>query len=282
MSDDVEAVLFLNDLHCGDGLGLAQPGTPITLMNGTKLMTGDLQEKMWAHWTYVRDVWLPASLRGAQRLAVVVNGDAMQGKCPKFTNVVSTLSTDQLNIAEMVLAPYRERVFGDNFFLVRGTEVHSGSNGDTEEELGRRLHARQSKGGRYSRYVLKLRLQDVLINVMHSVGTSTSAAYVTSALQRAVTRILVNCAAWKLEVPKFVVRAHAHYHVETGIPGEGGPICGVIVPGWQAKTPFDRGKRGDESPIQLGATLITKGLENKWCALTYAVKVEEDEVEVLA
>ncbi len=252
-------LIVISDLHCGCKLGLCPP--KIQLDDAATYCHTPIQADIWKRWQVFWKKWVPQVTRG-EPFAVVLNGDAIDGKHHNAVTQISQNLTDQARIAKQILSPVIE-VCGGRYYHIRGTESHVGPSGQEEERLAEELNAIPDKEGRYARWELWIEIGIGLVHLSHHIGVAGSLAYETTAVQKEVEQSLVECARWGDPHPDVIVRSHRHRNVETRCQTGHGFLTGCTTAGWQAKTPFVYKIAGGRQTLpQIGGTLIRSGDED--------------------
>lgn len=256
-------LVVISDTHCGCKLGLCPP-TPIPLDMGGTYTASVFQQKMWALWLEFWNAWVPTVTRG-EPFDVVHNGDAIDGRHHNSTTQITHDLEDQSRIAEAVLTPIvqRARDSGGQYYHIRGTEAHVGQSGENEERLARSLGATPNEHGQYARFDLWKRVGgSCLVHLLHHVGTTSSAAHETSAVNAELTAEYVEAARWRREPPDFIVRSHRHRSCAVDLNSAKGYAAAIVTPAWQGKTPYVWKIPGARlSEPQFGGVLIRQGDE---------------------
>ena len=238
-------LVVFSDSHCGCRLGLCPP-KKIPLDDGGFYIPSDFQVKMWALWREFWDEWVPEVTRG-EAYDVVHNGDCVDGVHHGSTTQISHNMGDQLTIARLAIAPEVEKckASGGTYYHIRGTEAHVGQSGVHEEQLARDLGAKPNAEGQYARYDLWKRVgtptkkvKAPLVHCLHHVGTTSSAAHESSAVNAELTSMYVESARWGHEPPDFIVRSHRHRSIAVDLNSAKGYAAAIVTPAWQGKTPF--------------------------------------------
>lgn len=255
----VRNVIVVSDLHCGCQFGLCPPRS-VRLDGGGTYTASRLQRAVWAWWTEFWRDWVPDVTRG-EPYAVVVNGDAMDGRHHNATTQISQDIADQVRIAADVLRPVAEACKG-HIYMVRGTEAHTGQAAENEEMLAEIIGALPDEGGNRTRYDLWLTIEKSLVHIAHHIGVCGSTAYETTALCREYQESCAEAARWNLPAPAVVVRSHRHRLAETRVPTAWGYGVCVTTPGWQLRTPFAYKTQGGRlSTPQVGGIVVRHGDE---------------------
>jgi len=258
MSDILQAIV-VSDTHIGCRLGLCPPGD-IPLDDGGFYRQSDIQAKVWSWWENdFWSQWVPTVTR-RQPYAVVVNGDLTDGRHHGSTTQISQNLSDQRKIARIVFEPIVSKCKG-HFYVIRGTEAHTGQSAENEETLAQELGAIPNELGQYARWDMWVRIGLRLAHITHHIGVTGSMQYETTALMKEFADACAEAGRWGLEAPSFVVRAHRHRHAEIKVPTATGDGVCVVLPGWQLKTPFVWKGAGRNTNPQCGGVLLRAGDE---------------------
>lgn len=223
-----------SDIHAGCRFGLCV--SPVKLDGGGTYKPSRLQGKVADWWTYCWHEWLPSVTKGAP-FAVAFNGDALEGDHHRSKHAFSTNVNDQQQAAVDALAPIVE-LCGGRYYHILGTEAHVGPSGEHEQALARRLGAIPDSEGVHARWALWARLRGVLIHVTHHIGTTTSAAYESTAPHKELIASFEASVKSGRPAPQCIVRGHRHRFISTQIGTSRGPAIAVVTPGWQLPTPY--------------------------------------------
>ena len=253
----VNSLIGVSDLHVGcqmglcpevahlDGGGIYQPSVPF-------------QAQLLAWWHEFWHDWVPMATEG-DAYGVVVNGDIMDGRHHKSTTQWTQNLADQQRAAYELLAPVAELCEG-RLWIIRGTEAHTGPNAENEEKLAERLAAIQDDAGNYSRPELWKYVgpeENILTHWSHHIGCTGAAAYETTAVHREFINACIAAGRWGLRAPDFVIRGHRHAFVKTEVATGNMRGVGLVLPGWQGKTPWVwRLEGGRMGQPQFGGAMI--------------------------
>jgi len=256
----VKNLVVISDTHCGCQLALCP--SKIRLDNGGTYHASRFQTEILTCWNYFWTQWVPQVTRG-EPFAVVLNGDAMDGRHHGATTPISQNLSDQANIAYEMLAPVVEACEG-RFYFIRGTRSHTGEAGENEEKLAERLNAIvDEETGNRSRFEMWARLGgQCLVHLTHHIGVTSSMAYQTTAPMKELTEMFSEAGRWQEEPPDVLVRSHRHKPMKVDVPTARGSGIVVVTPGWQLKTPFLFTKPGGRvTTPELGGALVRQGDE---------------------
>ena len=254
---DINNLVVVSDLHCGCRVGLCPPR--IKMDEGGWYEHGAVQTQLLRWWGEFWDEWVPRVTRN-EPFAVLINGDALDGKHHNAKSQISDNFADQENIAAAMLEPLVEKCQG-RLYMVRGTEAHVGASAENEERLARRIGAFE-KNNQHTQYEYWFRVGDGLIHASHHIGTTGRAAYETSALMAELMEMYVEASKWREEPPDVVVRSHRHRHIKVEVPTANTYGIVFTTPGWQAKTPFVyKIPGGRVTRAQFGGAIIRQGNE---------------------
>lgn len=265
----VRNLIVISDTHCGCRLALCPPGQ-IKVDDGGYYVRSEFQHKMWAYWRMFWDEWVPEVTRG-EPWDLVHNGDAIDGVHHNSTTQISHNINDQKKIAEIVLKPIVDacKATGGTYYHIRGTEAHVGKSAVNEEELAQLLGAKPNKEGQYARYDLWKRVGKStkkvaapLVHLLHHIGTTSSSAHESSAVNAELAASFVEAGRWGREAPDYIVRSHRHRSIAVDIDTHKGYAAGIVTPAWQGKTPFVWKVPGARvSEPQFGGICIRQGDE---------------------
>jgi hypothetical protein len=255
-------LIVVSDTHCGCRLGLCPP-QPIPLDSGGTYQSSEFQRKVWGLWLQFWQEWVPEVTRG-EPFDVVHNGDAVDGCHHNSTTQISHNLEDQSRIAELVLQDVvaQCRNSGGTYYHIRGTEAHVGQSGENEERLARHLGAKPNREGQHARFDLWKRVGNCLVHLLHHIGTTSSAAHESSAVNAELTAEYVEAARWHREPPDFIVRSHRHRSIAVDLDSAKGYAAAIVTPAWQGKTPYVWKIPGARiSEPQFGGIVIRQGDE---------------------
>lgn len=262
-------LVVISDTHVGCKLALVPPD-PIRLDGGGQYIPSDLQRGMWHYWREFWDEWVPMATRG-EPFDLVHNGDAIDGVHHNSTTQISHNMEDQVRIAEIVMEPIVERCVksGGTYYHIRGTEAHVGKSGEHEERLARNLGAKPNSHNQYARFDLWKRVGETtdrvrapLVHLLHHIGTTSSAAHESSAVNAEMAAEFVEAGRWNREPPDYIVRSHRHRSIAVNLDTQKGYAAAIVTPAWQLKTPYVWKIPGARvSEPQLGGIVIRQGDE---------------------
>lgn len=251
-------LIIISDLHAGSQLGLCPQVA--RLDNGGTYHGNKLQAALFREWRNFWDEWVPRTTHG-EPFGVVVNGDACDGRHHNATDLVSSNLADQANIAHELLAPVVE-LCGGRFFLIRGTEAHTGPAAENEERLAIRLGAVKDTDGKAARDELWIEVGDGLVHLLHHIGTTSRQAYESTAVTAELADEYTEAGRNRRDPPDVIVRSHRHRYIEVRVPTAHGYGIAMTTPGWQGKTSFSFRIAGARlSTPQIGGCLVRQGDE---------------------
>ena len=230
-----KAIIVFSDTHIGSHSGLCPP-EGIKLDNGGMQGQSILQEYTWQCWSHFWDEWLPGVTKRipAKNITVVANGDVIDGNHHQAVDLVPNVMTQE-RAAVDVLRPIARKY---RMFMVRGTEAHGGKADQNTESIARQLGCELDEMGNNSVWQLWLEVDGVVFQFAHHIGTTSSAAYETSAPMRELVAGMVEAAQWDQRLPDVFVRSHRHRYIPVSIPrSEDRDIQLIITPAWQLRTP---------------------------------------------
>lgn len=260
MTDHHKNIVVVSDIHVGCRLALCRPEGAL-LDDGGMYQPSSLQRKVWGMWEEFWGEWVPRVTKG-EPFTVVFNGDAIDGVHHGSTTQWSHNLNDQVAHAYDILKPVVDACEG-RYYHIRGTEAHVGKSASEEERLARQLGAIPNDEGQYARYELWIRSGGHLCHFLHHIGTTSSAAHETSAINAELAALYADSGRWGREPPMIVGRSHRHRCAEVRLPCTGGNYATVFVTAcWQLKTPFVWKLAGARvNTPQIGGSLVRAGDE---------------------
>jgi hypothetical protein len=222
-----------------------------------------LQDAVWGYWQQFWTEFVPMANKG-EEFAVVINGDAIDGRHHGSTTQITQNIAGQLEIASACIK-WALNQFDPRppLYYVRGTEAHVGPSGENEETLAQALCAVPDEAGNASRFELRLRVGKILVDIQHHISTVGSNAYETTALNKEYVIACEEAGRWGQEPPDVIVRGHRHRQAQIEVPSEHGSGIVVTTAGWQLKTPFTYRLAGARQAMpQFGGVLVRDGAEH--------------------
>lgn len=270
----VRNVVVISDTHAGCKLGLCPPtGCPVD--EGGLYLPSRLQRVTWQWWNDFWH-WVPRATNG-EPYYLVHNGDALDGVHHRSTTPITHNIKDQKKLATQILKPHVNHPHVVKYYHIRGTEAHSGISGCDEEEIAEDLGATRNKDGQFALYELWLRLGDHLIHFLHHIGTTSSSAHESSAVNAELQAEFAEAARWGEKPPSVIVRSHRHRSIEIRLPWEHGYATAVVTPAWQLKTPFTYRIAGMRlAPPQIGGIVIRLDDSGNPYTKTFCRHIERD------
>ena len=274
---DVRNIIVFSDTHVGCRLGLCHPDGA-DLDNGGKYMPSKLQGKVWSIWEDFWRTWVPTVTRG-EPFAVVCNGDCVDGVHHGSTTQWSHDLEDQGAHACKILAPIVEACEG-RYYHIRGTEAHVGQSGVDENRIAKTLGAIPNSDGQHARWELWKKMGNGLIHFSHHIGTTSSAAHETSAVNAELSALFNESGRWGHSPPHVLARSHRHRNSEIRLPAKWGYATAFVTAAWQLRTPFCFKVAGARvTTPQIGGSLIRYGDEDGLYTRHHVVDIGRSEVE---
>jgi hypothetical protein len=246
-------LLLASDTHCGSTIGLCPP-EGVRLDDGQEVHPSKPQQWLWWCWEQVHQRAAQWAKEAGGHLWVVLNGDLVDGDHHGTAQIMSRHPDAQSYIAErtfsvtQVLKPAR-------VFVVRGTEVHSGTSGSAEEGIAKRLGAeRDPETHLWSRWHLRLRVHGKLVDVQHhGKGLGRLPHTKQNGANSLAWRVWQTYAERSLEAPALVVRSHLHQYADSF--GAHRQTRALFLPSFQLKTAYVHRVAADEI-ADVGAAVV--------------------------
>lgn len=234
----MKAVISISDLHIGSTTGICLES--VDTVDKGEYRGNKYQRTLLKYWRNFWKVVVPEYTSGASKIVLEINGDIIDGVHHNTVNILSNSWAVQEQAAIELLQDARDLcpVKIDEIYIVKGTEVHTGPAGESEERIAKAIGAVPNEIGEYASYQWWLKVDDVPFQFAHHIGVTSSAAYESSAPMRELVAALVEAAQWGQILPRVVERSHRHRFIPVAIPSRYGRIHAIITPGWQLRTPF--------------------------------------------
>lgn len=272
-------VVVVSDLHAGCRMGL-HPDRELLLHGGMVSKPSQNQQKVWTHWRYFWDEFVPRVTK-KEPFVLVINGDALEGQPSGAKTPISLNTDDQLVIAEACIKPQMRKAAA--LYMTTGTENHVGKSAENERTLARMLGAVPDDNGEHARDAIWMDLHGHLVHFAHHVGTTSSTAYETTAPHREYAEFCARAARWNRRPPQLIVRSHRHSYVRPMVMSAAGESGSVVTPGWQLKTPFaGRLVQGRAGEPQIGGVVLRVGSRMGLYTAAYVYEMERPTEVTLA
>lgn len=263
MKARTNCIVVVSDTHCGCQMALMSP-EGLTHKGGQHVSPSPFQRWLWQRWDEFWHKFVPLATEGDD-FDMVVNGDIIDNRHHGATSHVTENLAEQFKIAAACFAPVLELPKLKRVFVIGGTDAHAGIDAEHEETLAQQFRATPDELGNFCRNDLWLHLgmagrHPALVHILHHIGTSGSAAYETTALQREYVEACQEAARWRLAPPDVIVRSHRHRAAETRVQSGNGYATVVVTAGWQGKTPYTFRIQGARQAIpQFGGVVVRSG-----------------------
>jgi len=237
-------VLLASDTHCGSTIGLCPP-EGVRTDDGQEIRPSKVQEWLWECWTDVHQRYDAIARDAKAEKWVILNGDLVDGDHHGTAQIMSRHPDAQAYIARETFAVTRA-LKPKRLFVVRGTEVHTGTSGSAEESLAHYLGAERDPETRlWSRWHLRLRVHGKLFDVQHhGKGLGRLPHTKQNGANSLAWRVFQTCAERNLEPPALVVRSHLHQFADSY--GANRRTRGLFLPSFQLKTAYVHRVAADE------------------------------------
>lgn len=225
---------------------------------GGQVLPSKLQRTVWSWWEEMWSEWVPVATK-KEPFGIIFNGDAVDGQPHHATANISINESDQFKMTVRIFQPLVDMCDG-RFKFIRGTEAHVGKSGSIEEMVAQAIGSVPNAEGQYSMFDLWQKVGDGVVHLLHHVGTTSSSAHESSAINSELTAEFAEASRWGERRPDVIIRSHRHRCIEVRIPTDRGFATATVTPGWQLKTPFTYKIAGGRiAPPQFGAVLVRHG-----------------------
>jgi hypothetical protein len=242
-----------SDHHCGSTLGLCPP-EGVRIDEGAEYHPNKGQLWTWSCWeSYWHDVAALRAKHGAE-LWCAYNGDAVDGDHHNTSQIISRNPEPQSYLLDRVFG-VPAKLNPDRQFAIRGTEVHVGPAGSTEETWAKRLanHVRNPETKSHSWWHCRPEIHGVRFDFQHHGRVGGRPWTRASAIAQLAAHIFYEHAEAGEPPPHFAIRSHCHTY---GDSYDATPTRVIQTPAWQLKTAHGH-RAVPEAITRIGGIIIT-------------------------
>lgn len=244
---------IVSDVHCGSTLAPAPP-EGVRLDDGGRYSPSKVQLWLWDRWeSYWGEVG-EIQTRLKADLQVGLNGDLFDGPTHhRTTQVISSHPEPQQYLAQRVFG-VPQALKPSKVYIVRGTEVHVGPSGATEEAFANQIGAEQNEEtGRWSWWHLRLAIHGVRFDLQHHGRMGQRPWTKLNVVSNLAAQIFYEHAARGELHPHLAIRSHYHTHADTH---DAHPTRVIATPAWQLKTAYAH-RVVPEALSDVGGVIVT-------------------------
>lgn len=247
-----------SDQHANSTLGLC-PDEGVQLDDGGFYHPSKAQRWTWDCWN---DYWKKVAARRKAlkaELVCVFNGDAVDGDHHQTSQIISRNMEVQGYVASRVFS-VPKALAPDRLYMVRGTEVHVGPSGSSEEALAKSIGCvRDPETQNWSHWHLMLEVYGRLFDFQHHASAGGLPWTRPGNIARLAFRHWVERTQRGLRPADILFRSHLHLTADS----HGAHLSRAIVtPAWQLKTSHAH-KVVPESIADIGGYLVTVWPDNR-------------------
>lgn len=225
----------VSDTHCNSTVGLCPPQGCL-LDDGGRYLPSKAQLWLWEKWL---DYWGQVERAVVDRQAVLYclfNGDAVDGPHHHGTTQSVTGNEEEQDYIATETYGVPRKLNPSRIFVTRGTEVHVGPSGSSEEKLAKWLRAeRDLATEKWSSWHWRLEIHGVRIDAQHHTTMGRLPWTEANGANSLAARVFMAHAKAGLPHPHLVLRSHVH---RTADSYKAQPSRAVILPAWQLKTGY--------------------------------------------
>ena len=232
------ALILTGDHHVNSTVGLC-PGS-VTLDDAGTYTPNRTQRWLWRYW---RECWQEARqfIQDAERSVWIMNGDLVdadhKGRSHQYiTGNKATIT----GMAADVIEPGLEVV--DKVLIIRGTEAHTGTNGEMEEGLAKNIVkdnktevVTNEEAKTLSWYNYRGVLGGLRIDVAHHTSMGSLAWTEKNAANKVAADVVMQYTLAGNKMPNLAIRSHVH---RTADSYDNYPTRAIILPAWQSMTSY--------------------------------------------
>ena len=227
----MECIILTGDHHVNSTVGLCPPA--FELDDGGTYQLNKTQRWLWGYWN---ECWqeVKSFAEGCERITWIVNGDALdydaKGRSSQYiTNNKATV----LRMAVDAMQPGLE--IADRLYVVRGTDAHTGRDGEMEEALAQDIDITVKNGKVSSWYHLQGVMAGMRVDVAHHTSMGGLAWTDKNAANKIAADAIMQYVLAGQKFPDLVIRSHVHRHADSH---DNYPTRAIILPAWQSITAY--------------------------------------------
>ncbi len=234
-----EYLIDIGDTHISHRLALCPP-RGFVIDGGSLILPNSIQKginEAWARFQQrVRDI------TKGKTYTLIHKGDQVEGVHHGAKDALSANIVDQQVNALDVLKDICDGAA--EVYCCRGTPAHAGPDSEWEEPIAHNLGAIPNAAGQYTRQVLDIEWNGLLLHAAHHIGTTGVHGGKATAPMGEMAELRATAGQWGLRAPDIITRGHRHDGVVVSTPSRYGMACSIATPGWQGKTGFAYKIRG--------------------------------------
>lgn len=226
------------DQHVASTLGLC-PDEGVRLDDGGRYEPNKAQLWLWEQWCNFWEVKVAEKVREHKAtLYCLFNGDARDTVGPGHhgtTQIISANEEVQGYLASRVFGVPRAMKPAKSYFI-RGTEVHVGPSGSSEESLARWFGAvKDPSTESWSSWHRRFTIYGKLIDATHHTTMGNLPWTEQNAAVKLAAVVTMEYARRGESPPALVLRSHVHRSADSG---DAFPTRAAILPGWQLSNSY--------------------------------------------
>ena len=249
----------VGDMHSVSTTGLCPPR--IELDDGGDYRANKFQRWLWDQWRAYWEDMGELKERLGLPLITVFNGDAMDGDHHGTAQIFSNNPVTMLRTAADVIMPALD--VSDCWYVIRGTESHTGKSAWLEEKLAEDIGAIRPSSNAWSWWHLDIEVGGVLFNIQHHPESGDMRPWTRGGGANRIAAIVTyDYASSGDRIPDVAIRNHRH---KWGDSGTNHPVRAFQIPAWQGPTAFvHRIGAGGGLPLFGGIYFICDGGSYTW------------------
>lgn len=251
MTSSPVVIGVVSDCHTNSQLGLCPP-EGVALDEGGRYMPNKAQLWTWECWEdyHAKLQSLRKALKA--KLVYVTNGDAFDGDHHGTAQIITRNTENQAFIAERVFS-VPKKLKADEYHVVRGTTIHVGEGGASEEALAKYFGIEQDETTRMrSVWHLRLQVYGREVDLQHHCSVGGLPWTRPGGVARLAFRHMAERFGAGLKPADIIIRSHVHVHGDSYGMHQ---TRAIITPAWQLKTSHGH-KVAPESIADIGGIAI--------------------------
>lgn len=247
-------IAVTSDQHTNSTVGLC-PAEGVRLDEGGTYQPSKAQLWLWDCWLNFHRQVRELRKKHKAKLVYVLNGDFFDGDHHATTQIITRNVESQAYIAHRTASVIKD-LQADEVHVIRGTTVHVGEGGASEEALGKHLGAvRDTDTECWSTWHRRLTVYGKEFDFQHHTSVGGLPWTVPGGVARLAFRHWVERLQAGERPADVIIRSHKHVHSDSYGAHQ---TRAIVTPAWQLKTSFAH-RVAPESIADVGGIVILVG-----------------------
>ena len=220
-------LLVTGDTHTNSRGGLMPPY--VKTISGNEVKGNDVQRFLWRSYKVCLDACEQVIKRHKLPVIIVINGDSVDKNKHDTWDRISNNPVDIVDIAAKTLSPLLD--LSDCWYIIKGTEAHTGKHGWLEDGLAKDLGAEKNGHG-YAYSHKLLNIGGVIFDIRHHTESNSTRPWTKGGgAMRSAKMVQDYYYDSGDKPPDWAIRGHVHHFEDSG---RNFRTRTIFLPSWQA------------------------------------------------